>query len=188
MHFACRSHRATFSQGCISRRRVCAGALSQCQLPSGLTIWWVWQQSHHSLNLTGGMHAPNSMHTVFVCRHTSTPAEVLFLFKEQPGYLQHGVQLRPGDTVIDVGANIGLFSMLAAEAVGPGGCVLSAEPGPQTAAALTANLQQHTQWCSQQGKQVRHSSGAAAPGLASRPLTGWGLLCRSAARWCCQLL
>lgn len=38
--------------------------------------------------------------------------------------------LRPGDTCIDVGANIGLISMLAAHAVGPRGVVLSFEPNP----------------------------------------------------------
>jgi ribosomal protein L11 methylase PrmA len=43
---------------------------------------------------------------------------VQFLYEEQYSercYLQHGVSLAPGATVIDVGANIGMFSMLAAE-------------------------------------------------------------------------
>lgn len=50
-------------------------------------------------------------------RHTSTPAEVEFLHDElmQRGYLRHGVCLKPGDTVMDIGANIGLFAMAAAE-------------------------------------------------------------------------
>lgn len=42
----------------------------------------------------------------------------MFLYEEvyqQQQYLQHGVKLNPGDTVIDVGGNIGLFAMLAAE-------------------------------------------------------------------------
>lgn len=48
--------------------------------------------------------------------------DVRFLYKEiytERGYLRHGIQLQQGDTVIDVGANIGLFSAFAAEAVGP---------------------------------------------------------------------
>jgi cyclopropane fatty-acyl-phospholipid synthase-like methyltransferase len=43
---------------------------------------------------------------------------VQFLYDEQYRercYLQHGVCLGPGATVIDVGANIGMFSMFAAE-------------------------------------------------------------------------
>lgn len=42
----------------------------------------------------------------------------MFLYEEvycQQQYLQHGVGLKPGDTVVDVGANIGLFSLFAAE-------------------------------------------------------------------------
>lgn len=40
-------------------------------------------------------------------------------------------RLRPGDTFIDVGANIGCLSALAAEKVGPHGLVVSIEPSPQ---------------------------------------------------------
>jgi hypothetical protein len=43
---------------------------------------------------------------------------VQFLYDEQYSercYLQHGVSLAPGATVIDVGANFGMFSMFAAE-------------------------------------------------------------------------
>ena len=47
--------------------------------------------------------------------------EVAFLYKEiysDNCYLRHGLSLQPGDMVVDIGANIGLFSMLAAEVVG----------------------------------------------------------------------
>ncbi len=44
--------------------------------------------------------------------------------------------LRPGDVFIDVGANIGLYTLLAAQRVGPGGRVCSFEPVPGTAARL----------------------------------------------------
>jgi hypothetical protein len=40
------------------------------------------------------------------------------------------------------------------QAIGAQGCVVSAEPAPQTAAALALNLQQHALWGAQQGKQV----------------------------------
>jgi len=43
-------------------------------------------------------------------------------------YLQN--KLRPGDVFIDVGANIGLWTLVAATSVGPSGRVFSFEPNP----------------------------------------------------------
>ena len=50
-------------------------------------------------------------------------------------------RLRPGDVFVDVGANIGYFSLLAARRVGPAGRVVAIEPAPPTFAKLTANLE-----------------------------------------------
>lgn len=44
--------------------------------------------------------------------------------------------LRPGACVIDIGANVGEYSALAAELVGPTGHVYAFEPAPETAASL----------------------------------------------------
>ncbi len=49
--------------------------------------------------------------------------------------------LRPGDTFVDIGANIGLFTLIAASIVGPEGRVWSFEPTPETFARLTRNVQ-----------------------------------------------
>lgn len=46
----------------------------------------------------------------------------------------------PGDTVFDVGANIGFFSTLLSRWAGPGGRVLAFEPEPDNLAMLRANL------------------------------------------------
>ena len=46
---------------------------------------------------------------------------------------------RPGMGVIDIGANIGYFSMLAAALVGPTGHVLAVEPNPHNARMLEAS-------------------------------------------------
>lgn len=43
---------------------------------------------------------------------------------------------RPGDTVVDVGANIGEWTLQMADAVGPGGRVIAIEPIPHLAEAL----------------------------------------------------
>lgn len=48
--------------------------------------------------------------------------DVDFLFREvyeEKVYMQHGIHLLQGDTVVDVGANIGMFSMYCSEIVGP---------------------------------------------------------------------
>ena len=55
-------------------------------------------------------------------------------------YLSQGQQLRPGDTVIDIGANIGCFCVLAARAVGPAGRVIAVEPERSTFESLQRNI------------------------------------------------
>jgi FkbM family methyltransferase len=48
--------------------------------------------------------------------------------------------LKPGDVVIDGGANIGIYTILAAAAVGPKGRVIACEPSPGTIAMLRENV------------------------------------------------
>ncbi len=48
--------------------------------------------------------------------------------------------LRPGAMVIDVGANVGVFALLSAVAVGPSGRVLAFEPEPSNADRLRRNV------------------------------------------------
>ena len=48
--------------------------------------------------------------------------------------------IKPGDTVIDVGANQGQMTLLFASLVGASGCVIAYEPGPSEFAALTRNV------------------------------------------------
>lgn len=49
--------------------------------------------------------------------------------------------LRPGDVFVDVGANIGLFTLIAAERVGPEGKVLAFEPTAKTFDRLVDNVE-----------------------------------------------
>ncbi|MBL8058392.1 MAG: FkbM family methyltransferase [Anaerolineales bacterium] len=48
--------------------------------------------------------------------------------------------LRPGDLVLDVGANYGLFTLLAARRVGPAGRVYAFEPSARERAGLLKNI------------------------------------------------
>ncbi len=84
-------------------------------------------QSHHGLQLSLRPHAGES-----------------FTFYEnliRQDYLSHGIQLNPGDTVIDIGANIGAFTVLAASRVGSKGRVLAFEPEAATFECLLRNIQ-----------------------------------------------
>jgi FkbM family methyltransferase len=49
--------------------------------------------------------------------------------------------LRPGMSVLDLGGNIGLYSMLARSVVGPQGCVVAFEPYPRSAALIRASAE-----------------------------------------------
>ena len=48
--------------------------------------------------------------------------------------------MRPGDCIVDVGANIGVFTVKAAKLVGPSGSVIAIEPSKKNYAFLVANI------------------------------------------------
>ena len=58
----------------------------------------------------------------------------------QKDYTYHGQGLAKGDTVIDVGANIGCFSLFAAYQVGAMGRVIAVEPNGETYRQLQRNI------------------------------------------------
>jgi FkbM family methyltransferase len=55
-------------------------------------------------------------------------------------YLQGLRPLREGDVVVDIGANLGAFTVLAASRVGASGRVYAYEPDPRTCERLVANV------------------------------------------------
>jgi FkbM family methyltransferase len=55
-------------------------------------------------------------------------------------YFQHGIAVRAGDTVIDIGANFGAFSIAASRQVGESGRVFCFEPNPSVFARLQQNI------------------------------------------------
>ena len=52
----------------------------------------------------------------------------------------NGRNIKKGDTVIDIGAGIGEFSVLASKLVGEHGKVISIEPSPEDFETLLVNL------------------------------------------------
>jgi FkbM family methyltransferase len=59
-------------------------------------------------------------------------------FEEELGFLRH--MLRPGQHVIDIGANYGVYALSIANAVGPAGRVWAFEPSSTTAAFLAQGV------------------------------------------------
>jgi FkbM family methyltransferase len=89
-----------------------------------------------------------------------SPAEARMLWNEmtENGFYRRAASgLRPGDLVLDIGANIGLAAMLFADA-GSGVRVIAAEPAPETFRCLERNLAAHAP----HGVAVQVAVGAAA--------------------------
>ena len=97
--------------------------------------WQTWRQPGRDLRLTlpGGGQFDQPMRSA-IGRLMMTggfeDAELAFMRDA----------LRPGDTMIDVGANAGLHSVVAARAVGPRGRVIAFEPIAREQALLRHNL------------------------------------------------
>lgn len=62
-------------------------------------------------------------------------------------YMQHGVAIKKGATVLDIGSNIGLFSLWAASEAGQQGHVVALEPLPVLHGAMVHNIASHREWC-----------------------------------------
>lgn len=88
---------------------------------------------------------------------------------QQRGYLRDGITVGDGDTVIDVGANIGLFSLFV-KGVAPGATVFAFEPAPETFGLLQANIAAHGLDVSAEACALSAADGEAAffhyPGMS----------------------
>jgi 31-O-methyltransferase len=93
---------------------------------------WVPPAKHmHSIELTAAHRA-----------WCVSPAQARLLWPQVKGYFRHDLCLQAGDTVIDVGANIGLFSLLASQWGALPLRIVAVEPVPSVHAALQANMAQ----------------------------------------------
>lgn len=85
--------------------------------------------------------------TITESLHLDVPAELERIYTDfEPCTTQVLVEtLRPGDVVLDVGANFGFFSVLAASIVGPRGRVYAVEASPSVLPILSANTRRFPQ-------------------------------------------
>ncbi|NLG36296.1 MAG: FkbM family methyltransferase [Lentisphaerae bacterium] len=58
---------------------------------------------------------------------------------DEPEYARLAEWIRPGDWVLDIGANVGHYTKRFSELAGAGGRVIAFEPGPATFSLLAAN-------------------------------------------------
>lgn len=94
----------------------------------------------------GFMSGPVNVPLFFGGRMTVSLPEVISETLYTYGFFDETVtwmalnSVRPGDTVLDIGAHFGYFSLLFAHLAGDGGRVLSFEPTPSTFGMLSANV------------------------------------------------
>lgn len=88
--------------------------------------------------------------------HCIRKPEARMLDHHVEGYLQHGIQINPGDIVFDVGANVGVFGVRVLQKA-PEVKVFCFEPIPEIADALRANASLHGD-----GRMVVIEEGVAA--------------------------
>jgi FkbM family methyltransferase len=102
---------------------------------------WRFSQSHLNWrHLELNAHA--EFGAEFTCRVNDLIQSYIFHFGVWEPNLTDFIsrRLRPGDTFIDVGANVGYFSLLGSKLVGPSGRVVSIEASPRIFDALTRHL------------------------------------------------
>ena len=77
----------------------------------------------------------------FNCTNLQTLRRATTLLIKEPGTIRWlRQQAQPGRTFLDIGANVGIYSIFAAHHLGPSGHVFSAEPHLRNAAALMDNV------------------------------------------------
>ncbi|MCG6133105.1 MAG: FkbM family methyltransferase [Nostoc sp. LLA-1] len=70
--------------------------------------------------------------------------EAQLMYKEVQNYVKHGIALEAGDTVFDVGANIGLFTLWLSQEFNHKINIYAFEPIPDIYAVLNANVKRFT--------------------------------------------
>lgn len=77
----------------------------------------------------------------FLCPNALTLRRAYTLYVKEAGTIDWlNEALRPGDIFLDIGANIGVYTLYAAQRVGPSGHVYAVEPHLPNAVALMENL------------------------------------------------
>jgi FkbM family methyltransferase len=90
--------------------------------------------------LTGSVRALGHTYYLQLEDQVITPVVLDWGVWERPITEQIQELLHPGDTFLDVGADFGWYTVIAADVVGPGGRVIAFEPAPENRAFLKRNV------------------------------------------------
>jgi FkbM family methyltransferase len=105
--------------------------------------YWSWRMFGDTLRFSGYRYKATTKESGLSLELLSGRGEWFTFFENlvREDYLHGLAALRVGDQVIDIGANIGAFTVLAASKVGPSGHVHAFEPDPQVCERLRRNVQ-----------------------------------------------
>lgn len=94
---------------------------------------------HYALDHWPGGYIQRNGRFVYVPKHVDVNAGYL-LMKPESGNIQIDLMCRPGDTVLDIGANVGDWTLSMALHVGASGRVLAFEPVPYLAETIVKTM------------------------------------------------
>jgi len=143
---------------------VAAGAVVTADVPPGAIVAGVPARVVGHVDGSGGIPPAVDVATdvgrMYAHAHDTviTPALAAGGYGDEPEIRALRERLRPGMTVLDVGANVGYVTLLAAAAVGPKGHVVAVEPHPANVRLLRANVARH---------ELRHVEIVASAALAT---------------------
>ena len=113
-----------------------------------LVRWWLRRRSQNGtgiLPVSLDVRPRQLPGGAMIMCEMSVPYEAMAWLRreEQDDLLKLQRMLHPGQTFVDCGANIGMWSLVAAKAVGPSGKVIAFEPNPRTFARLTEHIERN---------------------------------------------
>lgn len=111
---------------------------------TGLAQWGPLRKLYNALignlkDTTPGAVFPVLGHQMYLDKHDNLNLSVVGRHEKLITELVQA-EIRPGDIVVDIGANIGYYTLLFARSVGPSGHVYAFEPDPENFALLQKNI------------------------------------------------
>lgn len=101
---------------------------------------WMWRGARPRL-IQDKTHGYT--HQLDISRWADRSAFFLNRWYDLPAQLIVKTVIKPGDTILDVGANRGMFALCASRAAGPTGRVICFEPNPAVAGQIAASVKRN---------------------------------------------